>query len=341
MRFCVISTGGTIASSPGDEGLTPTMRGEQLLSHIPDLRRSGSVSVVDLLSKDSSNMHPDDWVRIARCILERRDEADGFLILHGTDTMAYTASALSYMLLGFDRPVVLTGSMHPIDVPGTDAIDNVRDSLLFVRELAKRGQMGVSISFGGLLIHGPRSQKILSHTQTAFSSINYPVVGTMDGEGPSLRHRPEFASAASAPFLRGDAPFRMERSILLVTLFPGFLARHLEAAVAMQPKAIVVEALGMGGVPYLGESLLPPIEHARNHSIPVVITTQCVYGGVDLSVYEVGRKTLRMGVISGKDMSREAIITKLMLLLPHLPEGDSDALRESFHAPLCDEVSRD
>ena len=107
MRFCVISTGGTIASSPGDEGLTPTMRGEQLLSHIPDLQRSGSVSVVDLLSKDSSNMHPDDWARIARCVLERRDEADGFLILHGTDTMAYTASALSYMLLGFDRPVVL------------------------------------------------------------------------------------------------------------------------------------------------------------------------------------------------------------------------------------------
>ena len=125
MRFCVISTGGTIASSPGDEGLTPTMRGEQLLSHIPDLQRSGSVSVVDLLSKDSSNMHPDDWARIARCVLERRDKADGFLILHGTDTMAYTASALSYMLLGFDRPVVLTGSMHPIDVPGTDAIDNV------------------------------------------------------------------------------------------------------------------------------------------------------------------------------------------------------------------------
>ena len=341
MRICVISTGGTIASSPGDEGLTPTMRVEQLIARIPDLERSGSVSVVDLLSKDSSNMHPNDWARIATCVLERRGDADGFLILHGTDTMAYSASALSYMLLGFDKPVVLTGSMHPIDVPGTVAVDNVRNAFLFLKTLAKRGQAGVSIAFGGFLIHGPRSQKILSHTQTAFSSINYPVLGTIDAGGPSLRHRPVFADPGDAPFRQKNGVFRMERSILLVTLFPGYPARHLEASIAMQPKAIVIEALGMGGVPYLGENLLPPIEHARNHSIPVVITTQCVFGGVDLSIYEVGRKTLRMGVISGKDMSREAIITKLMLLLPHIPEGDSAVLQAAFHTPFCDEISAD
>ena len=334
-RFLVISTGGTIASEQGEEGLAPVLTGNQLLRYIPALQEFGKVDVHDLLSKDSSNMSPLDWKRIAMFLLEQEKQYDGFIILHGTDTMAYTSSALSFMLPSFTKPVILTGSMQPITVSGTDAADNIYTSFLFARALSEEKKKGVAISFGNQLIHGPRSQKILSRDYTAFSSINYPHLGYIEQGRVFLTHTPKPGS--SPPFLRDTSQgFEFETSVFLLTLFPGFHARYLEYIVNMEPRAIVIEALGLGGVPYLGESLLPPLKLSQNKGIPVVIATQCVYGGVDLNVYVVGRKTLKMGVISGKDMTREAIITKLMVLLPHLKPYE---IPEWLHTNICDEIT--
>ncbi|HCL78495.1 MAG TPA: L-asparaginase 1, partial [Synergistaceae bacterium] len=302
--YLVVSTGGTIASRPGADGLAPSVPGEELLSSVRGTDRFGTLSVLDLFSKDSSNMAPEDWRIMAKCLLSEEGNYDGVLILHGTDTMAYSASALSFMLPGFSRPVVITGSMLPIGEAGSDAEENILEGLTFLSELCRRGQRGVSIAFHGHLIHGPRSQKILSHDSMAFSSINYPPLGHIRNGRAVLGQR---------PFLREAYPvdvssLALETSIFLVTLFPGFRARYLEHILDAKPRTIILEALGLGGIPFLGENLLPSISRCRDLDIPVVVTTQCVYGGVDLNVYEVGKKALDLGALSGKDMTREAIV---------------------------------
>ena len=331
--FLVISTGGTIASRAGSNGLVPSLPGEELLAFVPEVEQLGEITILDLLSKDSSNMSPEDWKMMAGCLRAEEANYDGFLILHGTDTMAYSASALSFLLPGFEKPVVLTGSMEPIGVPGSDAEHNIEGAFFFLSALFERKQKGISVFFHNSLIHGPRSQKILSHESTAFSSINYPRLGYRNNTDVTLEH---------APVLGKEYPvdvsgLELETSIFLVTLFPGFRSRYLVHLADAGPKAIVLEALGLGGVPYLGENLLPAIAMCRERKIPVVITTQCVYGGVDLSVYEVGRKTLELGAISGKDMTREAIITKLMTLLPHT---DGSRIEEMLHCNFCDEIEK-
>lgn len=334
-RFLVVSTGGTIASAQGEDGLAPALTGNELLNYIPALQDFGDIDIHDLLSKDSSNMSPFDWKRIASFLLEQERNYDAFIILHGTDTMAYTASALSFMIPYFSKPVIITGSMQPIIVPGTDAVDNIYTSFLFAQAMVENKRRGITISFGNQLIHGPRSQKILSHDYTAFSSINYPHLGHIERGKALLTHVPNL-EMEPFPLRTKNHDFDLETAVFLVTLFPGFPAKYLEYVVNMEPKAIVIEALGLGGVPYLGESLLPPLKLSQDMGIPVVITTQCVYGGVDLNVYEVGRKTLKMGVISGKDMTREGIITKLMVLLPHIRPYETE---KWLHTNFCDEIT--
>lgn len=329
--FLVISTGGTIASRAGSNGLVPSLPGEELLSFVQGVEKFGEITVLDLLSKDSSNMSPEDWKMIAACLRSEENNYDGFLVLHGTDTMAYSASALSFMLPGFKKPVILTGSMEPIGVPGSDAEENIEGAFSFLSALHKRNQQGISIAFHDRLIHGPRSQKILSHESTAFSSINYPHIGYRHNGIITLEHTPVLQKHYPVDVSTQN----LETSIFLVTLFPGFRSRYLFHLADAGPKAIVLEALGLGGVPYLGENLLPAIAMCQERGIPVIITTQCVYGGVDLSVYEVGRKTLDLGAISGKDMTREAIITKLMTILPFTEVGN---LETTLHCNFCDEI---
>lgn len=330
-NFLVISTGGTIASRPGIGGLTPSLQGDELLSFVSGIEQFGGISSLDLFSKDSSNMSPDDWKMITLCLRAEEENYDGFLLLHGTDTMAYSASALSFFLPGFSKPVVITGSMLPIGILGSDAEENILEGFAFLQALVRQNRKGVSIAFHARLIHGPRSQKILSHDSTAFSSINFPELGQI---------RNGVVSLGPEPFLAPSYPVDVsslvvEPSIFLVTLFPGFRSHYLEHIIDVSPKAVVLEALGLGGVPYLGENLLPPIAKCREKNIPVVITTQCVYGGVDLSIYEVGRKTLELGAVSAKDMTREAIITKLMITLPLV---GPEKLESILHKNFCDEI---
>lgn len=330
--FLVISTGGTIASRQGKDGLAPSLPGTELLSYVPEIHRFGKISIIDLFSKDSSNMSPEDWRSMALCLLAEEDRYDGFLILHGTDTMAYSSSALSFMLPGYSKPVVITGSMVPMGEPGGDGEDNIFAGFMFLTAMADRGQRGISIAFHNRLIHGPRAQKVLSHDSTAFSSINYPELGHLVEGRAELGRRPLLEKTYPVDV----SALALEPSIFLLTLFPGFRARYLDHIVDASPRAIVLEALGLGGVPYLGESLLPPIARCREKNIPVVITTQCVYGGVDLSVYEVGRKTIELGAISGHDMTREAIIAKLMILLPAV---GTDEIEGMLQSNFCDEIT--
>ena len=176
-HICVLATGGTIASRPTPNGLMPALSGEDILAMVPDLRARCDIDCVQLLQLDSTNLQPEHWIRMARAVAERRTQYDAFVITHGTDTMAYSAAALHYMLENIDRPVVLTGSQLPAGVPGTDAEQN----LLTAFHAALGGHAGVYIAFGGRVMFGNDARKLCTMQLTAFGNINRPLAGRFAG----------------------------------------------------------------------------------------------------------------------------------------------------------------
>ncbi|MDY3296846.1 asparaginase domain-containing protein, partial [Selenomonas sp.] len=176
-RFCVLATGGTIASRPTPNGLMPTLTGEDLLASVPEFKETCDVDCVQLLQLDSTNVQPEHWILMARAVAERREQYDAFVITHGTDTRAYSAAALSAMLENIDRPVVFTGSQLPAGVPGTDAEQN----LLTAFHAALGGRAGVYIAFGGKIIFGDDARKLCTMQLTAFGNINRPLAGRFAG----------------------------------------------------------------------------------------------------------------------------------------------------------------
>ena len=336
MKISLLTTGGTIASVESDRGLQPGLAGEQLLRVCPDLMGfEHDVAVVDLMSKDSSNMHPSDWLVMADCVRDSAARSDAIVMLHGTDTMAWTASALSYLLNDVPVPVVLTGSMLSADAPDSDVSENIYAAFHFALQLAMYKRRGVSVAFAGLLLHGPRITKIDSRRKNAFVGVDYPFLGEMRDRGT---HKIAWLTA-QVPALSAERPWgpspAVETNVALVPIFPGLSARFLDAVADTGPKAIVLEGYGLGGVPFMGENLLPAIERGIARGIPFVLRGQAPFGGTDPAVYEVGRRALDLGVLSARNMTREALMSKLMLLLPVSAPSD---LERRLGANLCDDV---
>nr|WP_314716790.1 asparaginase [uncultured Fretibacterium sp.] len=336
MKISLLTTGGTIASVESDRGLQPGLAGEQLLRVCPGLMGfEHDVAVVDLMSKDSSNMHPSDWLVMADCVRDSAARSDAIVMLHGTDTMAWTASALSYLLNDVPVPVVLTGSMLSADAPDSDVSENIYAAFHFALQLAMYKRRGVSVAFAGLLLHGPRITKIDSRRKNAFVGVDYPFLGEMRDRGT---HKIAWLTA-QVPALSAERPWgpspAVETNVALVPIFPGLSARFLDAVADTGPKAIVLEGYGLGGVPFMGENLLPAIERGIARGIPFVLRGQAPFGGTDPAVYEVGRRALDLGVLSARNMTREALMSKLMLLLPVSAPSD---LERRLGANLCDDV---
>ena len=337
MKFLLLTTGGTIASVPSERGLVSALSGETLLGACPLLMGfDHDLEIVDIFSKDSSNMDPLDWLEMAKTIRRAGRGKDAVVLLHGTDTLAWTSSALSYLLYDVDIPVVITGSMLPMGEAGSDASGNIYAAFQFALQLSMYKRGGVGVAFADLLIHGPKATKIDSRRKKAFASADYPLLGEMrDKDSHKVAwltpHVPK--NLGSRPW--GDAP-ALETNIALVPVFPGMKAASLEAVLAAAPAAVVLEGYGLGGIPCLRENLLEPIKKGIEAGVPFVLRTQSPFGGTDLSVYEVGRNALNLGVLSARDMTREALMTKLMLLLP-LFEGED--LAEHLSANFCDDVA--
>jgi len=334
MKILLVSTGGTIASQQSAEGLVPMDQGEALAAMVPDIYQIADIDIVNVFSKDSSNINPSDWTAIIRCIREN-SSYDGYVVTHGTDTMAYTASALSYVMRDLGKPIILTGSMIPMSEPSSDAKRNLEDAFRFIEALLAKGQSGVAITFAGRLIHGPRAKKMSGKRLDAFKSVYYDDLGLSDGKKISVLKTPfiDRETLCRASVSEKDICFSNE--VMPVKLFPGFSADYFDRIIDIGPKSIVVECFGLGGLPYIGENLLPCIRKAVDSGILSVITTQCPEGGVDLSTYDVGQKTLKTGAVSALDMGFEAIITKLMWLIPQMPIGEAAKyLSHNF----CDEV---
>ena len=300
-KILLLTTGGTIASMPGGEGLEPH-RSDVMNRELEQLRTYYDITVQDIMCLDSSNMRPEEWETIARSVFESRGTCDGIVISHGTDTMAYTASALTWMLPNIDLPVVFTGSQLPLADMLSDGPDNLRTAFA----MAASGHPGVFLAFDRKVMLGCRAVKVRASGFSAFESVNAKYAALVSNRGLVVNE-------SILPKPTGPAQLRTQvsKNVFLLKLTPGLNPAVFDMLAAMGYKGIVVEAFGLGGVNVLHKGLRG-IHRAVEDGISVVITTQCLYDSANLGVYQVGSKLLELGVIQGRDMTTEAAMTKLM-----------------------------
>ena len=299
-KILLLTTGGTIASLPGGDGLEP-QRSDVMERELNQLRTYYDIRVRDVICLDSSNIRPEEWQLLARRIFEERVGYDGIVVSHGTDTMAYTASAVTFMLPGIDLPVVFTGSQLPLADMLSDGPDNLRTAFA----MAAAGHPGVFLAFDRKVMLGCRAVKVRASGFSAFESVNARYVATVTNRGLLVDK-----TVLRAP--QGPARLAPElcRDVFLLKLTPGLNPAVLDMLAAMGYKGIVIEAFGLGGVNVLHKGLRG-IRRAVEDGISVVVTTQCLYDSSNLEVYQVGNKLLELGVIQGRDMTSEAAMTKL------------------------------
>jgi len=325
-KILLLTTGGTIASLPGSEGLEPRRSGV-MERELDQLRTYYDITVEDVMCLDSSNIRPQEWQTLAQTVFARRSGFDGIVISHGTDTMAYTASALSFMLPDVDVPVVFTGSQLPLWDTLSDGPDNLRTAFA----MAASGRRGVFLAFDRKVMLGCRAVKVRASGFSAFESINARYAGTVSNLGLVLDERVLPAAKGEARLVPG-----ISESVFLLKLTPGLDPAIFEMLAKMGYKGIVMEAFGLGGMNVLNQGLTG-IRKAVEAGISVVITTQCLYDSADLQVYQVGTKLLELGVIQGRDMTSEAAMTKLMWALGQgmTPEQ----IRRLFAQSLAGEIT--
>ena len=320
-KICFIATGGTIASRDMGSGLLPGMDAGQLLAAVPQLGEICRFEWVQLLQLDSSNLQPEHWRQIAEAILARCGIYDGFVISHGTDTMAYTGAALYYMLRNIPKPVVLTGSQLPMDQPGTDAAEN----LLTAFQAAASGRGGVYLAFGGHVLWGHTAKKLYTRSFRAFYSINGPEAGCVDSRtGQIVWQCREEQAGTLVPRLS------LDDRVAVLKLVPGTSPELLRLLTDAGYRGIILEAFGAGGVPSdeSSRSLLPMVDYAVSRGVILVCSTQCLYEGVHLESYEVGVRAMEHGVLSGGAATLEALTARLMLALGEA--GEAEAAKRIF-----------
>lgn len=330
-KILLIGTGGTIASRQLGEGLSPALSAPELLRYVPDVRSFCEVDVLQLCNIDSTNMEPSIWCALAAAIREHYDCYDGFVVTHGTDTMAYTSAALSYMVQNSRKPIVITGSQKPIDTDGTDAKPNLRDSLFYACDGLSED---VSLVFDGNVIAGTRAKKMMARSFNAFYSVNFPVLARIQDQH-IIRYIPP-----SPP--RGPLSFQEELSdsVCVMKLIPGARPEML-GYLFENYDCIVMESFGVGGIPErMLEKFYSEMERWREKGKFIVMATQVVNEGSNMEIYQVGQKVKQdFKLIEAYDMTLEATITKLMLLLKRYPSSYEKLRREFYrevnHDILC------
>lgn len=322
-KLLFIGTGGTIASELSGSALSPALSAQQLLRHVPQVSQICQVDAVQLFTLDSTNIEPRHWLRIAREIIDNYDSYDGFVIAHGTDTMAYTSAALSYLIQNSPKPIVITGAQKPIGFESTDSKQNLSDSFL----VAASDMKGVLVVFGGYVLLGSRARKTKTKSFAAFSSPNYPPLATVHNDHVTTYFDP---TSGQPRFYQ-----QLDESVGLLKLTPGTDAGLLEFMLDRY-KALVIESFGVGGLPDHGGQFPRLVERAVKAGKLVALTTQVQSEGTDLSVYNVGSGLRELGVLEAYDMTPEACFTKLMWILPQTQDF---AQRQSlFYTPICHDI---
>lgn len=307
-RILMIGTGGTIACKRTDNGLKPVITSDEILSYVPDSRDYCQIQSIQLMNIDSTNIQPFHWLAMSRAIEENYDRYDGFVITHGTDTMAYTAAALSYLIQHSPKPIIITGAQKPIDMENTDARTNLADSLLFA---SSPGAHDVNIVFDGNVIAGTRGKKERTKSYHAFSSINFPYVAIIQ-DGQIIFYLDDKDRD------RGPVRFyhNMSSNVGLLKLIPSMDASLLDY-MAGHYDAVIIESFGVGGLPsYDSGDYHGAIARWTSLGKTVVMTTQVTNEGSNMSVYEVGRNIKQeFGLLEAYDMTLEAVVTKIMWIM--------------------------
>lgn len=328
-KVLLIATGGTIASGYTEDGLAPQLAAEKLLQYVEGYRDFCSVDVMEPFSLDSTNIYSRHWLELAGLIEENYTSYDGFVICHGTDTMAFTAAALSYLVQNSRKPVVITGSQKPIDLPVTDARTNLLDSLRFAADTKAHG---VNIVFGGNVIAGTRAKKERSKSYNAFSSINYPNIAVIrDGrivfyieDGDRINEPVRFYHS-------------LNERILLLKLVPGMDGGVLNQLFPSYD-GVIIEAFGVGGFPEYGNiSFYSEIRRWIAAGKFVMMATQVTHEGSDMEVYQVGKVIKEaFGLIEAYDMTLEATVTKAMWALGQT--GNPQEFRRLFYKTINHDI---
>lgn len=337
----LIYTGGTIGMIENPEtGALEAFNFDQLLEYVPELKRFNChISSYQFTPPiDSSDMKPSLWAQLVEIITGNYDKFDGFVILHGTDTMAYTASALSFMLENLCKPVILTGSQLPIGMLRTDGKENLITAIEIAADKHPDGTAvvpEVCIFFENQLLRGNRTTKINAENFNAFRSHNYPALATA---GIHIKYNYNYIRKADLS--KSLKPhYAYNTNVIIITLFPG-IQENLISNVLRTPhlRAIVLKTYGSGNAPQM-PWLIQALKEATERGVIIVNISQCATGTIEMERYETGLQLLGAGVISGYDSTVEAILTKLMFILGH--GKSTEEIRHLMSISIAGEITKE
>ncbi|MHB2149084.1 asparaginase [Calditrichota bacterium LG25] len=306
-KILLIHTGGTFGMVPvePDQTLAPARVQNHIINMVPEISRLAEIDVLTPFNKDSSNVGIEEWDLLSQLIYEHWDRYDGFVIIHGTDTMTYTASALSFSLRNLNKPVILTGSQRPLSQYRSDARLNLIDAV----ELSTMDLREVLIVFNQRIFRGNRTKKISVKSYHAFESPNFPPLGEI-GVTIDIDHSRLLQSEGPVFHLPGFYP-----QVVVLTIQPSMSPGYFYSLFDQNIKALLLLGFGSGNLPFPEPDWLSFIKAAMKRDIPVFIGTQSIQGRVDLSLYECGRQALEAGAQSIGQMTVEAAYVKLLKIL--------------------------
>lgn len=325
-KILMLTTGGTIASLQTEHGLVPGISGEDLVNFLPELKNMCEVDVLPLFTLDSTNIYYEHWLKIASSIKENYEKYDGFVICHGTDTMSYTASALSYLIQNSQKPIILTGSQKPINLEISDAKTNLLDSFTYA---CSDVSCGVTLVFNGNVILGTRARKSRTKSFDAFKSVDYPVIGIVK-DGYVISYITN---------LSRETKFydNLNPNVGLIKLIPGVSSEIFEFMLSHHD-AVIIESFGVGGLPMYNDNKINEIiAHYTKEGKIIIMTTQVPNEGSDIATYKVGHYLKEnANILEAYDMTTEAVVTKLMWILSLTKEIET--VKELFYQTISNDI---
>lgn len=330
-KICVLHTGGAVTMEKNAEGfLVPSNSlQKKIFKYFPNIEKIADIDNKYLFQLDSSNLNPRYWTLLAETIAKEYDNYDGFVILHGSDTMAYSATILSLMLENLGKPVILTDISSPIDEAALENRANIPNAIRFAcDDIAE-----VAIMYGNSLLRGNRSKKTHELALNAFTSPNFPALGLVDVTRELSKDR----------FLTHDEPVTLKTNIVtdvvVIKLFPGITNEHVLGMVPPRTKGIVIEAYGSGNVPLGNEGIQESLQQIASQDILISIDTQCMYGGVRYGLFAGSHFAKTLGALSTHDMTAECAIMKLMWVLGQ--SNQLDEIKRLYESDLRGELTRE